>query len=224
MKKTWIIVLTVLGTIIITEILYSMMSSAGKKQGKNTLNPSVSPQLTPEHMIPTPVTSMMDIAIIYQQKNDSTDRSVFYIYKNRNRKDKGFEGIGLYGFSQMPFMIGQLEKKEQIQGTNDWYFYLKDPTNNTEVGKLRILLTPSVYYPLPDKVTLMATENINKPGIVERKNEDKSKSGVTLADLNSFVPNQDAVVALILNNSKGEMIKDAQGAYIVQILSNRRLQ
>ncbi len=212
MQKALVLILVVILIICAAEVIYYL--SISSKKTMDTTAPITTSSPTPvTQTIPTPVTSFNEINIAYQKTGDTTGRSIFYTYKDASRRDKGFEGINMFYYTAMPFMVGQLEKITAVPGSDDWYVYLKNPLKNTEIGKVRVTLGK----------TLMAIEHLDKPGIISLKNKDKLKSAVTIQDLQTLVPNTDALVALISVDKKGAVLTDKEGAFLTEVLASRQL-
>ena len=129
----------------------------------------------------------------------------------------------MFHYAAMPFMVGQLEKIMAVPGSGDWYVYLQNPIAHTQIGKLRIVLTPSPTFPLPHNVTLMATEYLDKPGVIVSKSKNKLQSFVSLPDLQSLIPETDALVALIAIDKNGTAVTDTHGAFLAEVLAKRTL-
>lgn len=204
--------------------LNSQLSTKPSKESvRNFPTIDISRQEAEDEARPSPPINKEPINYTYKKPDDPEGRSYFYSYKNPSVDSIGLDGIGFYPYPDMPYIVGQFSKVETISGSNDKYLFISDPLKNQPIEKVRLLLAPSDSIPMRYHVTLFGTEYLTNPGAIKVNKKWVNDPARMAQFVSNLKPEYDAVVALLLVDSKTALIKDSSGALVAEILSNRRL-
>lgn len=203
MVKALKIFLFILAFVIIGEIAYFTVFKPKTKPGQTTSTSNGTQNDTNK--------------ILYQEKGDSEERTLFY-----ENKSLPYPGIGeIYNTATSPAkllqVIGSFQGWESIQGTKDRYLILENPINKKGLRKVRVAFEPSSLFGI--NPTALAVENLNTGKALSLYKQIKDLPNETI---NFLIQKNDAVVALTFFDKDDKNILDNNGVVCVNWLVLRR--